>query len=135
MDPYKNKYLKYKQKYLKKKIDLINKGINLNDINNLNGINNLKGGSNNNATLYLFKADWCGHCKNFKNKWDSLNNDPELNKKIKFIEYDSELHNNEIKNFNISGFPTLMLNVGDKKIEYNGVRDISNIKSFINSHV
>jgi len=123
MDSYKDKYLKYKQKYLKKKFELMNNGINLN------------GGGNNDATLYLFKADWCGHCKAFKNKWEILNNDLELNKKIKFIEYDSELHNNEIKNFNITGFPTLMLNVGNKKIEYKGVRDVTEIKAFVNTHI
>ena len=130
MDPYKNKYLKYKQKYLKKKFELMNNGVNL-----YGGSYDLNGGSNNDATLYLFKADWCGHCKNFKNKWEILNNDPELNKKIKFIEYDSELHSNEIKNFNISGFPTLILNIGNNNIPYTGVRDVQEIKSFINTRV
>ncbi len=131
MDPYKNKYLKYKQKYLKKKLALKNAGIDTTLYNNAN----LYGGNTNPPTLYLFKADWCGHCVAFKDKWNELNNDKLLNNKIKFVEYDADKNTTEITAHNIQGFPTLLLNVNNKKIEYNGKRELSEIKSFINNHI
>ena len=130
MADYYNKYLKYKQKYLKKKLELSGKSYNTKSTLKLRG-----GSYNTTPTLVLFKADWCGHCNAFKNDWHSLNNDSELKKTIKFIEYDSDLHNNEINKFNIKGYPTLLFNINNKYIEYEGNRNISDIKKFINNYI
>jgi thiol-disulfide isomerase/thioredoxin len=109
---YKSKYLKYKQKYLKKKLELT-------------------GGANQQNTLYLFKAEWCGHCVAFKEHWNTLTNDHELKNKINFVKYDSNEHGSKMTEFNISGFPTLILKNGDQQIEYTGSRNVADIKEFI----
>ena len=110
-----DKYLIYKMKYLE-----------------LNNLNNLVGGGENKNSLYLFKADWCGHCKNFKSTWNKLKN--ELNNDIEFITYDSNKDANIIKEFNIQGYPTLILKKNNKAIEYMGNRNINDIKEFINKY-
>lgn len=133
MDNY-HKYLKYKTKYLKVK-------------------NNLVGGSsptfyfgqdtvdNNNheITIYLFKAEWCGHCKSFRETWNTICNtltDPkgphkEHSTKINFITYDSNTHKDEIKQWDIKGFPTIMIRRDKNAQEYTGDRDMNSFITFI----
>ena len=113
---YNKKYIQYKQKYLKLK----------------NQQHIMKGGSSNNNKLFLFKAEWCGHCKNFKSTWNKLQT--ELKNTIEFVTYDADEHKNIIEKYNIQGFPTLILHAGDKAIEYNGQRDIASLKEFIKSY-
>jgi thiol-disulfide isomerase/thioredoxin len=126
---YTKKYLKYKKKYMEFKIMIDN--LNKNEMI-MNG-----GGNKDNEltgkTLALFKAEWCGHCNNFKSTWNELKNN-DANKNINFVTYDSEKNKNEIKNYNIQGFPTLVLLTGEKAIEYVGPRDKNSITEFINQY-
>lgn len=115
---YEAKYLKYKEKYLTLKSQLKAKQM------------VQSGGKSNDNKLYLFKAEWCGHCKQFKSTWDKLQK--EMANKIEFVTYDADTHKNEITEFGIQGFPTLVLKTGNKAIEYNGQRDIDSLKDFIN---
>ena len=114
---YNKKYLKYKDKYLKlKKLEQ-------------NII--MKGGGVEQKTLTLFKAEWCSHCIGFQKTWDQLKND---NDKINFVTYDSDKNKKEIKKYGIQGFPTLILLVDDKSIEYVGPRNKEAIEEFINQY-
>jgi thiol-disulfide isomerase/thioredoxin len=121
---YNEKYLKYKAKYLKLK-SIIDKQ----DLTIMSG-----GGSDSNSDkkIYLFKADWCPHCRMFKSTWADL--EKQLKDKIKFITYDADKHADKIKLFNVQGFPTIILTVGDKAIEYVGPRDEASLKEFINQY-
>ena len=127
-----NKYLKYKNKYLEAKNEYDNLTNNCKTCNN-KSCNCLQqyGGINN--TLYLFKADWCGHCKNFMPIWKDLQKS--VGNKINFNTFDADKNKNEIKEFNIQGFPTLILIKNNTKIEYEGERDVKSITDFINSYV
>lgn len=102
---YYEKYLKYKNKY-----------------NQLKG--NMIGGGYN-TTVKLFKAEWCGHCQSFKNTWENLQKEGLEN--VNFVTYDANTHKEEIKQHNINGYPTIMIN----NSEYNGKRDLHNIKKAI----
>jgi hypothetical protein len=53
---------------------------------------------------------------------------------IEFITYDADNHKNEIKKYNIQGFPTLILHAGNKAIEFNGQRDLDSLKDFIKEY-
>ncbi len=92
------------------------------------------GGSNDSSQseLMLFKADWCGHCKNFLPTWEKISKNTGLN--VSFKIFDSDKNKKEIDEYNISGFPTIMYKVNDKLIEYNGDRDENSIKEFILSY-
>jgi len=115
LDIYESKYLKYKAKYMKlKKTQFL-----------------MKGGSDIN-TLYLFKAEWCPHCINFRETWDTLQKD--MKGKVNFIAYDADKDKSIMKKYNVEGFPTLMLKTKGKVIEYVGERDINGIKQFVKEY-
>ena len=118
------KYLKYKIKY-----------------NNLKQQNLVRyssliqnGGSKDkdNKTIYLFKAEWCGHCKEFSNTWEALKK--KYHKKINFVTYDSDKNAKEVRDAKIEGYPTIILNKGEKAIEYNGPRNIDSLSHFIDKN-
>jgi thiol-disulfide isomerase/thioredoxin len=123
---YKEKYMKYKMKYLQ-----------LKNISN----NNIQLGGGNELSLNLFKADWCGHCQNFKPVWEELKKNKIIdNKPIEYIEYnDKDKAKWEKTNTGINGYPTIILKVGQKVgtkvIEYNGPRTVDDIIKFIKSYV
>ena len=114
---YKLKYIKYKTNYTALK----------------NKINTQMGGQPKKDKLYFFKANWCGHCNNFKPIWSQLENS-NLKNKVEFITLDSEVNKNEMKKYNISGYPTIILKKEDKHIEYEGERSINAIEKFLNEN-
>ena len=102
---YYEKYLKYKDKY--------------NQLKQLQ----IGGGS---TTVKLFKADWCYHCNAFKETWANLQKDLQ-EEGIEFQTFDANTHKKEIKEHNISGYPTILIN----NVEYNGDRKLNAIKNQI----
>lgn len=121
MKTYKEKYLKYKIKYLNLKDSL----------DNINNNIKTQNGGRNNKTLILIKADWCGHCKAFKPIWEQL---PSHLDNINFKLLDSENNKDIIQKYNIKGYPSIFLEIGDKRIEYNGKRDLESIKEFVENN-
>lgn len=66
------------------------------------------------VALISFQADWCGHCKNYKPKWDKLKNTP--GRKVPMITVSDKAK--EIEPFasaNIKGFPTNVVFSGKDK--------------------
>jgi len=112
---YYNKYIKYKNKYnnLKKKRNLI-----------------MTGGSQQ-TEVYLFKADWCPHCQAFLPTWDALNK--QYSSKYSFIKYDDKKNANIIKEWDIKGFPTIVIKKGNRAMEYMGPKDFNSVLEFIKS--
>ena len=118
---YKEKYEKYKTKYLRLKKKLSN---------NQNG-----GSLNDKPNLYLFKAEWCGHCNNFKSDWEKLQNNNKLKKQINFITMDSTINKKEISEWKIEGYPTIILKKGNNAIEYVGKRSVESIEDFLKKNI
>ena len=132
MDSY-NKYFKYKTKYLKYKSRLDNNLIGGSEP--IHFISHDKEDFTCETTIYLFKADWCGHCKNFNDVWNKVAD--MFKEKIKFIVYDSDLHKPKItewsnQGYPIKGYPTIFINTESKIIEYNKGRDINSFLEYIN---
>ncbi len=121
---YQEKYLKYKAKYLKLK----SKEKGLMKLSMAGGGNK----KSDKPTLYLFKAEWCPHCRDFKPTWNNLKSNMES--KVDFVMFDSDEHASEIKQYNIEGFPTIILKAGGKAIEYVGPRDFESVKEFIETY-
>ena len=88
---------------------------------------------NSNAKLKLFYADWCGHCRNFKPIFDEELKDlvKSLNIPVTLEAIDCDNNPDAANKYNVSGFPTLILEVNNKRINYDGERIAENIKEFI----
>ena len=80
---YYSKYLKYKNKYLQLKNDLEKEKL-----------NEQKGGATEKTDVMLFKAEWCGHCKQFSPVWKEM--EQKYSKKYNFISYDSDKDKQEL---------------------------------------
>lgn len=115
-DLYYQKYLKYKAKYF-----------------NLKSLSKtIQSGGGSNVEIYLFKADWCGHCRGFKPTWEKISKD--LGSKYKFITVDADKDKDKIEKWKIQGFPTIIKKVGDNAQEYVGPRDEQSVKEFIETN-
>jgi thiol-disulfide isomerase/thioredoxin len=86
-------------------------------------------------TLLIFKANWCGHCKNAKPEFDKLvANPPKLPDgsvvKVRVLDADSDKQ--EVAKYNVSGYPTILyINESGTKVEYKGERTASAISDFV----
>lgn len=80
-------------------------------------------------TVMLFKADWCGHCKNFNPEWQKFKN---IHSNCK--EYDADKNHKENKEFNVNSYPTILVKVNDEKpIQYTGERTSDALETYVNS--
>jgi thiol-disulfide isomerase/thioredoxin len=113
---YQHEYFKYKIKYLNLKKQINSQ--------------NMTGGGNK-IDIILFKADWCGHCINFKPTWEKLQQ--KFNNKFHFITYDADKNTEELKKYNVSSFPTIIIQDGEHKKEYDGERDMKSLESLFNN--
>ena len=152
---YYQKYLKYKTKYFNLKMLYKNNQLGGNNFlskttkceycNSLNSYkcnycngsnlfsknNQLGGNKSHKSDIYLFKADWCGHCNGFKSTWNKLKK--ELSSKYTFITIDADKDKEKISSWNIQGFPTIIKKSGGNATEYVGQRDEESVRDFIKS--
>jgi len=83
--------------------------------------------------LFAFTAKWCGHCHHFLPVFEKLRNEYVDDKKLKCINVDEEKNKDLVEQYGVEGFPTIMLYDGKDFHEYNGGRDINNIRDFVNN--
>lgn len=86
--------------------------------------------------IAFFSADWCGHCKDFKNEWKTFSTEiSENNQNVGVINIDSkELENKDIKP-EVFGFPTIRAYRDGKMIkEFDNHRTAENLHKFVNLH-
>ena len=114
-DDYYTKYLKYKSKYINLK-------------------NNLMTGGGEQKDVMLFKAEWCGHCKQFLPVWNTIKEMPEFKNKFNFKTIDYDNDKEEISKWDVKEFPTLLIKNTDNDVsEYNGPREMEHMIEFFNS--
>ena len=96
----------------------------------------IRGGNDKNKPkLLLFHAKWCGHCVHFMPAFLKLKHEYADLDKIDIISIeDGQKGGKElIEEYEIQGFPTIKLYDGNKLHDYNGGRDINNIRDYVNS--
>lgn len=103
-------------------------------------VDNFKDNIKEGLTFVKFFAPWCGHCKRLAPTWDQLSAHFAANDKVKIGKVDCTSEENKNKELcneqGVSGFPTLNLYMnGEKVSEYNGKRDIEDLKAFINKQL
>jgi thiol-disulfide isomerase/thioredoxin len=98
-------------------------------------------GTNNTATLMLFFADWCPHCKAAKPIWEELKD--EYSSKlvngyqIVFTEVDCSEETTEVEQlmnqYKIEGYPTIKMVKDGQVIEYDAKPTKENLHKFLNT--
>lgn len=85
----------------------------------------------------LFYAPWCGHCKSVKPHWDEMCDTWNRHKDVEFVQYNCDDASGKAKcsEHNVRGYPTIMLTVGDKDIEFNGARTRAGLVKFLEDHL
>lgn len=97
----------------------------------------------------LFYTDWCPHCQTTKPEWDKMMNNWMMTKRqmywqnnrlnykdIKIEKVNCEKDKNTCKEFDIGGYPTIVLSIGNKNIEYNrDGRSHSDLISFLEAQL
>jgi thiol-disulfide isomerase/thioredoxin len=88
------------------------------------------------AILYLFKVDWCPHCKKAEPVFSDLEkhiNGQKINEySITFKVVDCEAEPAMADRFNVTGFPTIKLDKHGEIIEYDAKPDKDNLIDFLN---
>jgi thiol-disulfide isomerase/thioredoxin len=89
------------------------------------------------AQLFLFKVDWCPHCKKAKPIFDEV--EKELNGRqingytVSFKTVDCEAEPDMADKFKIEGYPTIKLVKDGEVIEYDAKPDKDKIMEFLNT--
>lgn len=89
------------------------------------------------ADLYMFKVDWCPHCKKALPIWEDLAQEYQGKNingyKLNFILVDGEADPDTADKYNIKGYPTIKLIKDNQIIEYDAKPDHDTILQFLNS--
>jgi len=95
------------------------------------------GNDENVAQLFLFKVDWCPHCKSAKPIFDEVENELKgdlINGyTVTFTTVDCEAEPDMADKFKIEGYPTIKLVKDGQIIEYDARPEKEKIKEFLNT--
>lgn len=89
---------------------------------------------NNNITITLYHANWCGFCKMFLPEWNAFEEYAKAN--ISNITVNTILceGDNEKKCEHLKGFPTVILHKNNESILYTGQRTKDDLIKFVKSN-
>jgi thioredoxin-like negative regulator of GroEL len=85
-------------------------------------------------TLTMFYASWCGHCTHFRPIYEAASRlAKEKNVNVQFTAIECSTYNSVVTDFNIKGFPTVILFKDGNQSVYDGKRVSSDIVEWVNS--
>ena len=94
---------------------------------------------NNNPILLTIGTDWCGYSTQLQDRFSNIQEELKSNglPSFYYLNGDDKTHSDFVNNnFNVQGYPTIILMQKDRKpIEYAGARDSNHIKVFINENL
>jgi len=91
------------------------------------------------ASLKYFFMSACPHCVQFNSVWDELVNkstkDPAL-KKVTFEKFDLNAEGSKMGDqYGVNGAPTVILTKDNKKVEFEGKREVKSLMDFIKQNL
>jgi len=96
-------------------------------VNCKEGFTNSENEKSNLIKVYNFNTSWCGYSVRFQPEWDKFQKEINTNNKLSNIQaYDIKCDNSNNKqmcsDYNVDGFPTVIIEKDNKKIKYTGER-------------
>ena len=88
------------------------------------------------ATIYMFKTEWCPYCKKAQPEWDAVKTsigNTVNNIELKFMEIDCDDNPTMADKYKVDSYPSIILEIGDKKINYDAKVDRTILRKFINT--
>lgn len=86
--------------------------------------------ANDKATVILFYAPWCPHCKDIMPKWNSLEKKYKDHSRLRVKKINCDEHQEEAEKNQIEGYPTIILFKDGKKINLSPSQ-LDNIENFV----
>lgn len=87
-------------------------------------------------SVIVCKADWCGHCKQAAPEFEKLMAASPLTlkdgTKVTVKVLDADRNKDEIKQYNVRGYPTILIGDGSNMTEYPGPRTYDGVFQFLN---
>ena len=83
--------------------------------------------------LLFFYADWCGYCDQFKPEWAKVEQILGNNPNIQLVKINGDERKDLMEQFQVQGFPTVVLVTGQGPIPYDGPRTSEGIMDFLNN--
>lgn len=84
--------------------------------------------------VYNFNTTWCGHSLRFQPIWDSFSKSLEESDNI--VAYDVKCDDNKneklVERYYVEGYPTVIIDYGNKFIKYSGPRTVNGLRSVLN---
>jgi glutaredoxin len=84
--------------------------------------------------ITLYKADWCGHCKNFQETWEKIQEYCKT-KNVDCETFTDPEQAKEISKAGVSGFPTIMFEQNNIKEKHSGSRDYDDLIKIIDEKI
>jgi thiol-disulfide isomerase/thioredoxin len=96
--------------------------------------NNNEKFNNTKIKVYNFNTTWCGHSLKFQPTWDLFNNSLEESDNIVAHDVKCDDNKNEqlVERYYVEGYPTIIIDYGDKFIKYSGPRTVNSLRSVLN---
>ena len=87
-------------------------------------------------SVVVCKADWCGHCKQAAPEFEKLMAASPMTlkdgTKVTVKVLDADQNKDEIKQYNVRGYPTILIGDGSNMTEYPGPRTYDGVVEFLN---
>lgn len=89
------------------------------------------------ATLIFFYTNWCPHCKTAKPIWEAVQQKLQTSKieghSVSTRAIDCEAEADIADSYGVKGYPTFILEVGDKKLTYEAAPTVGGLMDFVRS--
>ncbi len=91
----------------------------------------------NEARLYFFYTNWCGHSKKAMPEWETLEKSSDMygTTRVKFVRVDAEADQATATLYNIDAYPTVLLETKDGIIPYEKRVTAKGLKDFLRGHL
>lgn len=83
--------------------------------------------------VYNFNTSWCKYSIDFQSEWNTFSNSLKESNSIKAIDVkcDDDKNKELCQKFNIPGYPTVVIELGDNNHIYNGVRTSQSLRKYL----